>query len=182
LLTAFVYFLPLSVIDREFSEEVEEHQNPFLDSVMKLISWFGYMPNSPIIVLATAFVFYLSKYKREALFVALTLVSGVISSLVKLLINRPRPLQSFVRIIEKTQQQSFPSGHVLFYVTFFGFLTLLMYQLKALPKLLRKTISVASLVLIFTVPFSRIYLGAQVYRCAWRFVIGSFYLRLATFT
>jgi hypothetical protein len=93
LLTAFVSFLPLSIIDREFSKEVQEHQNQFLDSAMKLISWFGYLPNSPIIVLATAFIFYLSIYKREALFVALTLVSGVISSLIKLLINRPRPLQ-----------------------------------------------------------------------------------------
>ncbi|MDB5128546.1 phosphatase PAP2 family protein [Mucilaginibacter sp.] len=161
LLTAFVFFLPLSIIDREFSEEVQEHQNQFLDTVMKVISWFGYMPNSPIIVLGTAFMFFLAKYKREAIFVVLTLISGLVSSLVKLLINRPRPSQSLVRILEKTQQQSFPSGHVLFYVTFFGFLTLLMYQLTAIPKYLRTIIAVASLLLIFSIPFSRIYLGAH---------------------
>jgi membrane-associated phospholipid phosphatase len=161
LLTAFVFFLPLSMVDREFSEEVQEHQNHFLDTTMKLISWFGYMPNSPIIVVCTAFLFFLSKYKREAIFVILTLISGLVSSLVKLLINRPRPSQSLVRIMEKTQQQSFPSGHVLFYVVFFGFLTLLMYQLTAIPKLLRTIVSVASLLLIFTIPFSRIYLGAH---------------------
>ena len=160
-LTAFVLIFPNSLLDREFSEEVQEHQNPLLDGSMKLISWFGYMPYSVIMVLLTALVFYLFKYKREAIFVVLTLTSGLISSIVKLLINRPRPSESLVRVVMKNQQASFPSGHVLFYVMFFGFLTLLMYQLKNISKTVRISIGVICLVLIFTIPFSRIYLGAH---------------------
>lgn len=161
LLTAFVFFFPISFVDREFSEEVQEHHNQLLDTVMKAISWVGYMPAAPIMVVGTALIFYIFKYKKEALFVVLTMLSGVISSAIKLLINRPRPAESLVRIIVKTRQQSFPSGHVLFYVMFFGFLTLLMYEVKAISKYIKVPVSVISLLFIFSIPYSRVYLGAH---------------------
>ncbi|MDP9078923.1 MAG: phosphatase PAP2 family protein [Bacteroidota bacterium] len=161
LLTAFVLLDPLSLIDREFSEEVQEHHNQLLDHVMKLISWFGYMPGSAILIAATALLFLLFGYKKEALFVLLTALSGLVSTLVKLLVNRPRPVPTLVRVIEKTQQQSFPSGHVLFYTVFFGFLVLLMYRLAHLPKTLRILVAIISVFFLFTVPVSRIYLGAH---------------------
>ncbi|WP_299355729.1 phosphatase PAP2 family protein [Mucilaginibacter sp.] len=161
LLTAFVFFFPISFVDREFSEEVQEHHNQFLDMVMKGISWVGYMPAAPVIVVGTALIFYIFKYKKEALFVVFTMLSGVISSTIKLVINRPRPSEPLVRIIVKTQQQSFPSGHVLFYVMFFGFLTLLMYEVKTIPKYIKLPVSVISLLFIFSIPYSRVYLGAH---------------------
>jgi membrane-associated phospholipid phosphatase len=161
LLTVFVLLDPLPLINREFSEEVQEHHNLFLDHVMKLISWFGYMPGSAILIVGSVLLFLLFGYKKEALFIVLTALSGLVSTLVKLLINRPRPLSTLVRVIEKTQQQSFPSGHVLFYTVFFGFLVLLMYHLNHLPKKLRILIAVISVFLLFTVPISRIYLGAH---------------------
>ncbi|RZJ32501.1 MAG: phosphatase PAP2 family protein, partial [Chryseobacterium sp.] len=122
LLSIFVSFFPESVIDREFSEEVQEHRYPLLDTAMKIISVPGYVEVSPIIVLIVAAVFWLYKYKREAGFTILTLLAGAVSSVFKMFINRPRPHQDLVRIIEKTRQQSFPSGHTLFYVVFFGFM------------------------------------------------------------
>ncbi len=161
LITAFVFFFPSSFIDREFSEEVQEHQNHLLDTVMKGISYPGYMPYAPIMVVLTAFFFYVFKYKREALFVVLTLLSGVVSSVIKLAINRPRPTEPLVKILVKTTQQSFPSGHVLFYVVFFGFLALLMFELKNIPKYISTSISTISLLLVFTIPYSRVYLGAH---------------------
>jgi membrane-associated phospholipid phosphatase len=161
LITAFVFFFPSSFIDREFSEEVQEHQNPLLDTVMKGISYPGYMSYAPIMVVLTAFFFYVFKYKREALFVVLTLLSGVVSSVIKLAINRPRPMEPLVKILVKTTQQSFPSGHVLFYVVFFGFLALLMFELKNIPKYISTPISIICLLLIFTIPYSRVYLGAH---------------------
>ncbi|MEO6980562.1 MAG: phosphatase PAP2 family protein [Mucilaginibacter sp.] len=174
LLTTFVLLDPLSKIDREFSEEIQEHHHLLVDQLMKCISAFGYMPASAILVGATALLFLLSGYKREALFVVLGSLSGLISTLVKLLVNRPRPAAPLVLVLEKTQQQSFPSGHVLFYVVFFGFLVLLMYQLKDLHKILRISIAVFSILLIFSVPLSRIYLGAHWFTD----VLGGFLLGL----
>ncbi|MGF7082539.1 phosphatase PAP2 family protein [Mucilaginibacter sp. UYCu711] len=173
-LTVFVLLFPSSFIDREFSEEVQEHSNPFLDTVMKGVSIFGYMPYSAIIVLGTGLLFLLFKHKKEALFVVLTALSSLVSLGIKILVNRPRPTDNIVRILVKTTEKSFPSGHVLFYVVFFGFLTLLMYEIKSIPKLVRYPVSAVSLLMIFTVPYSRVYLGAHWFTD----VIAGFFLGL----
>ena len=161
MLTIFVWLVPGSVIDREFSQEIQESQNPFLDSFMTAVSVPGNMPYSVIIVLSVAAVFLVLRYKREAFFIVLTMLSGLVSTVVKLLINRPRPSEPLVRVISKNLQQSFPSGHVMFYVIFFGFIILLMCQLKSIHRFLRIFVAVISLVLIFLVSVSRIYLGAH---------------------
>lgn len=161
LLTLVVVLLPTTFVDIDFSKEVQEHQNPLLDTAMEAISWFGYTKGALITVLSTALLLLLARYKRAALFVVLTLLSSLVSTVVKALINRPRPSASLVRIVQKTTQQSFPSGHVLFYVVFFGFITVLMYQLRRLNKTLRIIVAAISLFLIFSIPASRIYLGAH---------------------
>ena len=160
-LTTLVIIYPTSLVDVEFSKEVQEHQNKFLDTSMSVISMPGYMPESPIMVVATALIFYLFKYKKAALYVLFTMLAGLVSTVVKALVNRPRPSDSIVRVVFKTSQQSFPSGHVLFYVVFFGFLVLLMYQLEDIPRALRIIVGAVSLFMIFSVPFSRVYLGAH---------------------
>ncbi len=104
---------------------------------------------------------YFISYKKAALFVLLTGATGLISTIVKALVNRPRPSKDFVRIVFETTQQSFPSGHMMFYVVFFGFLILLMVQLEHIPKTLKYIVIIISLFFIFTIPFSRIYLGAH---------------------
>ncbi|HEY2581307.1 MAG TPA: phosphatase PAP2 family protein [Mucilaginibacter sp.] len=161
ILTALVVVFPRPFIDLEFSQEVQEHQTPLLDNLMKFVSWFGYFPGSAISVLSAALLFLYFKYRREALFILLTSLAGLLSALLKILVNRARPTQPLVRIVQKVNEQSFPSGHVLFYIVFFGFLTVLMYDLKTIPRLIRITVSTISMVLIFIVPFSRIYLGAH---------------------
>src|SRR4051812_34445929 len=99
LLTALVSLFPPSVIDIEFSEEIQEHQFPLLDFVMKAASYPGYMPYSAIIVAVTAFLFYIRKHKKEALFVLLTPGAALKSTIVKFLVDRPRPAKELVRIV-----------------------------------------------------------------------------------
>ncbi|HCN83437.1 MAG TPA: hypothetical protein DIT07_07405 [Sphingobacteriaceae bacterium] len=186
ILTIFVSFFPNSLVDQEFSEEVQEHHNTILDNIMKAISWFGYMPVSLIMAVITASVFYMFRYKREAIYILLTLTSGIISSVIKIAVNRPRPDAGLVNVIVKTNRQSFPSGHVLFYVVFFGMLIVIMYNLRAISHKLRKSVIWISMLLILTVPLSRVYLGAHWFTdvlggflagiiCL--FVLGSFYLK-----
>ena len=174
LLSVLVWLFPESSIDREFSAEVQEHRYPALDTAMKLVSYPGYTEYAGIMAVGVALVFLLGRYKKEALFVVLTLASGIVSSLVKMLVNRPRPSADIVRVIEETRQQSFPSGHTQFYVVFFGFLVVLMYTLKDLPGWLRLCVALFCLLLIFIVPFSRVYLGAHWFTD----VVGGFMLGL----
>jgi membrane-associated phospholipid phosphatase len=161
LLTAFISYFPESVIDREFSEEVQEYQQPLFDGLMKLVSYPGYMPYAPIMVIFSAIIFYYRKFKRESLFILLTMLSGLVSTIVKYLVDRPRPGSDIVKIALQTHQQSFPSGHVMFYVIFFGFLSLLMYALKSINIKIRIIIGALSMALVFAIPVSRIYLGAH---------------------
>ena len=161
LLTAFVLYFPESVIDREFSEEVQEFQHPVFDKLMKLVSYPGYMPNAPIMVILSAGIFYIRKFKKEGLFLLLTMLSGLVSTIVKYLVDRPRPSSDLVKIVLETHQQSFPSGHVMFYVIFFGFMTLLMYSIKKINRTLRILIGVLCIAMVFIIPVSRIYLGAH---------------------
>lgn len=161
ILTVLVLVFPISLVDKEFSEVIQEHHYPLLDTVMQWISWPGMMPNSLILVLLTSGVFLLLNYKREALFILFTLLSGVVSYFLKVVINRPRPTADLVRILKEAEHQSFPSGHVLFYVVFFGFVIIVIRHLKYIPSLLKVVIISLCLFLIFSVPFSRIYLGAH---------------------
>lgn len=184
-LTALVYFFPTSVIDLRVSAEVQEHHNLLLDQLMILISWVGTMPWSVLLVLLSALAFYLFSYRREALFTVLTLSSGLISTVIKMLINRPRPGKDIVRVIEITRQQSFPSGHTLFYTIFFGFLIIVMASVKTIHRYVRTAVILISSLMILLIPFSRIYLGAHwftdvlagaILGILCLFVLGYFYL------
>jgi len=160
-LSCFIYFFPLSSIDLDISREIQEHHNVTLDRLMAMISIFGTMPYSAITVGVAALLFFIFKLRKEALFILLTALSGLVSSLIKLLINRPRPAKDLVRIIEITREQSFPSGHTLFYTVFFGFLIIIMGNLKSVNHYFRKAIICLSSAMILLIPFSRIYLGAH---------------------
>jgi membrane-associated phospholipid phosphatase len=161
LLSCLVVLNPPSAFDLKISTKVQARQSELLDSSMKFVSWFGTMPKSLIMVLLTAVLFYVFKYKREAGFTLLTLLSGVVSSGLKLLLNRPRPTEDLVRIVEHANQQSFPSGHTLFYTIFFGFMIVVMSYVKTIPQALRIVIVFVSALLVFFIPMSRVYLGAH---------------------
>ncbi|RYU90664.1 phosphatase PAP2 family protein [Mucilaginibacter terrigena] len=173
-LSVLVVLYPAMSIDVRVSHEIQEHQNAFFDQLMYLISTPGYMPESVIMVAVTSVIFFLFKYKKAAAYVLATGLASLISTIVKALVNRPRPSKDLVRILHDTAQQSFPSGHMLFYVVFFGFMMLLMFQLDHLPKVLRYSVGVISLFLILTIPFSRIYMGAHWFTD----VVGGFLLGL----
>lgn len=160
-LTILVSVFPVSVIDRKFSEEVQEHQYPILDLLMEAVSWPGSAPQSLMMVAVTSLLFFLYKYKKESLFILLTLASGIISTVLKIVIDRPRPTEDLVRVIHKAQYQSFPSGHVLFYIIFFGFLIIIVNHLKEINRALRMSIISLCALMIMTVPISRVYLGAH---------------------
>lgn len=160
-LSVFINFNPLFAFDISTSVFMQQYHSNFLDKVMLAISFFGELPYSLLSVVFVALIFYYYKYKREAYFISATLISGLIILGIKNIINRPRPTSFYVRLVEVNRFQSYPSGHVLSYILFFGFLIILMNTLKTIPKTTRIIVTYFSAFLMITISFSRIYLGAH---------------------
>jgi undecaprenyl-diphosphatase len=73
---------------------------------------------------------YGSGLKRETVVTFASVVGiSVLGFGIKLLVDRPRPGADLVYVISQLSDFSFPSGHVLYFTAFFGFLLFLVYTL-----------------------------------------------------
>ncbi|MFC4210727.1 phosphatase PAP2 family protein [Pedobacter lithocola] len=160
-LSIFIAKHPILALDVDVSLFVQKFHSEWLDKLMLGVSFFGELTWSLISVVMVATIFYLNKFKREAYFITLILLSGLIILGIKNLINRPRPTAFYVRLVEVNRFQSYPSGHVLSYVLFFGFLIILMRNLKTVSPVWRRVITCTSFFLLIMIAPSRIYLGAH---------------------
>jgi undecaprenyl-diphosphatase len=97
---------------------------------MTAISWPGFPPQSfaiPLFVVALIWGLGLRWESVVALVAAVS--SSAIDVLIKDLIRRPRPGADLVHVLRILDSYSFPSGHVMFYTVFFGFIVFLAFVL-----------------------------------------------------
>ena len=86
------------------------------------------------------------------------LLSIGLNVLVKDLLQRPRPAATLVHVLAKLTDYSFPSGHVMFYTGFYGFIVFLAFTL--LKPSLKRTLLLAFFgFLVLLIGVSRIYVG-----------------------
>ena len=127
----------------------------FATPVAKFITNFG----GAIFLILTAIVLtILIKNKKIGLAILLNLtIITILNQLLKRILQRPRPTE--YRIIEETGY-SFPSGHSMVSMAFYGYLIYLIY--KYVKNKYIKWISIALLsILIGTIGISRTYLGVH---------------------
>jgi membrane-associated phospholipid phosphatase len=123
LLAVSIHLHPLLPIDVAITREFQENQAPWLRGTMLAISYPGSSFLLPALVILTVAIFWALGDRLEALFVAgLSACSLLLNLLLKVLIHRPRPSAGLVHIIVKSLGYSFPSGHVMAYVAYFGLL------------------------------------------------------------
>ncbi|MDH6253843.1 membrane-associated phospholipid phosphatase [Chryseobacterium sp. H1D6B] len=161
LLSGFVLLKSPEYLDLHISKEIQEKHSENLNTLMIGISWFGRTPISIVMVILTSLFFLSFRLKKEALFIAATLLSGILGLLFKIVINRPRPSKDLVILLEETKYQSFPSGHVLFYTVFFGSLIIIILHLKNIKFSLKIFLAAVCFSMIFLGAVSRVYLGAH---------------------
>ena len=126
---------------------------------MRLISWPGFSPQSIIISVSIGFLFFVSGLRWESVTSLLAaLVSGVTNEFVKGLLQRPRPSIDLVDVFQVLTSYSFPSGHVMFYTTVFGFVWYVTYTLLK-RSVMRSLLLILLGIFILLVGISRIYLG-----------------------
>jgi undecaprenyl-diphosphatase len=150
---------PAFPIDLQITRTLQSINSPVFAFVMSLISWFGFSPQSFILSLLVVLALYWFGFHWEAvasLFAAIFV--PLVNTIVKDYIRRPRPTVDLVHVLRLINGYSFPSGHVMYYVGFFGFLWFLAYTL--LKRTWRRTLILWGLgLLIALVGMSRIYLG-----------------------
>lgn len=87
-------------------------------------------------------------------------MGGLMNRLLKALIARPRPDADLVQVLFEVRHESFPSGHVTYFVEYFGFLFFLAYVLLRRGRLRKVALAVIA-VPILLIGVSRVYLGAH---------------------
>jgi len=113
-------------------------------------------------VVAVSAFFIARRQLLEAGFILATLSSFVLISVVKVSVARPRPPYFSLDpagIFQSVNQYSFPSGHVLFFVVFFGFIAYLAW-LHQTGSARIVVIAICS-ALVILIGLSRVYLGAH---------------------
>ena len=157
-LTALVGLGLTADADLAMTTAIQTTQLPLFGGLMTLASVPGFPPYSFMLVGGAAALLVLAGLRTEAGFTLLAGASAVVTALVKAIIARPRPTSELVRVESIIGGHSFPSGHTLFYVTFFGFLGYLAYALLK-PGRLRTVLLWACGLLMLLVGPSRIWLG-----------------------
>ena len=132
---------------------VHSWSRPWLDQLFLNITSTG-GPLVVVIMFVTAAYFWWQRQRSTAVLFILSFVGGVgFNSLLKLFFGRPRPLVFPPLSVETTF--SFPSGHAMSAVVFYGLLAILLWREK------KHIWAIFSGLWVFLVALSRVYLGVH---------------------
>ena len=127
----------------------------FVTPIAKFITNFG---GAIFLSIATVILFLLIKNKKIGLSIISNIVIiTVLNQLLKRILQRPRPTE--FRIVEETGY-SFPSGHSMVSMAFYGYLIYLIYRYIK-NKYVKWTLITILSILICLIGISRIYLGVH---------------------
>jgi undecaprenyl-diphosphatase len=177
------YKFPVFPFDQASYDELHEKPRPFFGIVMQAVSMLGNMP-VPILLTFIAIAFFAFRRQwLEALFMLLVTSNVLLAFALKDIIRRTRPFpvtESTAGIVQGINQYSYPSGHVLFFVVFFGFFAYLAWMnFKGRARIIVIAICAALIILIGP---SRVYLGAhRTSDVVGSYVIGIIWLSILIF-
>ena len=158
-LTLMVSSTPLFAFDIQITRALQVNSSSLFAGMMEWVSWPGFLPQSVLIPGLVALLLYRVGLRWEAVTALVAaFFPGLVSLLVKELIRRPRPTADLVDVFSVLDSYSFPSGHVMFYTGFFGFLWFVVFTLFK-QSLWRTLLLIFLGSLIAFVGVSRIYLG-----------------------
>lgn len=160
-LALWVRFNPVLPIDVAITREFQENQAPWLKFTMVAISYQGntILLSIGLIALAGIILWLVHLHLEAVILVALNVISALLNGLLKLLVERPRPTARLVDIFQIAKGLSFPSGHVMAYLAYWGFLFSLCIILFKGNSWWRITLLIVSAFFVVMVGPSRIYLG-----------------------
>ena len=123
--------------------------------IAKFITNFG---GAIFVISLTTILFFVIKDRKIGISIITNLgIVTILNQIIKFIMQRPRPTE--FRIIEETGY-SFPSGHSMVSLAFYGYLIYLIYKYIN-NKHLKRTLIIILSILICIIGVSRIYLGVH---------------------
>jgi membrane-associated phospholipid phosphatase len=177
LLAALIRRWPETRTDLHVTHQLQSNDHPYIERFMTFVSWFGFRPQSLFLPLSVVGTYWFRNRRLEAGLLLAAWGSSMVSFLTKQVVRRPRPDANIVRVVvAKTRDTSFPSGHVVHYVTFWGFVAYLLAFRSRCRALRWIAVAVIAPIIAFVGP-SRIYLGHHWFTdVLGSYLLGSAYL------
>jgi undecaprenyl-diphosphatase len=151
---------PITRIDGEVANSLNRrvHDSPGAVRALELISWCGKPPVLWAIVgVAAVFALRQGAPRLTAFLLATTISGGVLSTIVKVLVDRPRPHVDHP--IATAMGKSFPSGHALSSTVCYG--AVLLAFLPVVPRRWRHVTVGLVAALVLAIGTSRLFLGVH---------------------
>ena len=155
-ITTNVFELKSTTFDRHVFATILPHITDMRTTIMV---WFSFMGSSafllPANILLAAYFLFVVRHRWYSIRVpVISLGSFLVMSGLKLVFHRPRPLDP---VYEAARGFSYPSGHAMSAMTFYGLLIFLVFD-KIRNKTMRWLLAFLLVALIFLIGFSRVYL------------------------
>jgi len=148
--------------DLKSYHELQEEASPPFNILMQTVSYLGETAVAVALITIAVLTFALRRQWLEAIFMLATTSNLFLTFALKEIIHRTRPFpvaESFSGFLQGINQYSYPSGHVLFFVVFFGFFAYLAWiHFAGNMRMIVITVCLALIVLIGP---SRVFLGAH---------------------
>ena len=148
----------LKPLDSMIINFIQGLENPVLTSIYLNTTNIADQKPSAIITAIIVVILFASKFKREALFLTLTMgTCGIVMAFIKIIFNRPRP--NIHRLVE-LNSLSFPSGHTTSATIMYLTLALIFIKLSKKGNNNYFPILIAIIGILF-IATSRVYLGVH---------------------
>lgn len=165
--------------DQRMTGRIQRRHGAWRDRLARSATFLGNTEILLAIGLAVAGYLFASSRRWAALFSALGLLGMPISGAIKQLVRRQRPQSEIARVVLPVVGLSFPSGHAMTAIMFYGFIAFLI-GVHAQSDHARFWVGALAL-LILLISWSRIYLGAHWFSdVVGGLAGGSFFLLLMT--
>ncbi len=159
---AFAHFYAYFAWDLVAARDLQSVQDPVFTNTMSAVSVFGNGRTPFVLAILTGLLFLGLGWRSEAAALAFSAGGGeLMNRIIKVVIARPRPATQLVTVLTHPNSESFPSGHVTFYVCFFGLLFFIAYARLPRKSGARRAALTITALLVALVGLSRVYLGAH---------------------
>lgn len=149
--------------DLILADMVQASGSPAMHYSMVLLAWLGkgWVPWVLSILTGLTVWFSCDSCRRWTLIFWAGLGAGAaVMALLKVVTMRPRPYSPLVQVLAEYPGFSYPSGHVVFFVQYFGFLYLLVCTVTD-KALIRRLALITLGMPVVLVGYSRVYTGAH---------------------